>query len=101
VNVLGRPETPAENAAWVAEIARSGDWVGVALGFLDSPEYVAGTRSLAEHVRVLYRTFLGREPDQGGLDGWLGVITRRLGPLQVGFTESPEFQHRIAQLFAQ
>jgi hypothetical protein len=99
VNVLGRPETPAENQAWVDVIARTGDWQGVAIGFLNSPEYVNGTRSLADHVTVLYRTFLGRTPDEGGLNGWLALLADKLGAIQLGFTLSPEFQGRVRQLF--
>ena len=45
---LGRSETPAENQAWVDVIARTGDWQGVAIGFLNSVEYVNGKRSLAD-----------------------------------------------------
>ena len=100
VNVLGRNETPEENAFWVARVAATGDWEEVAIGFLDSTEYVGGTRSFAEHVRVLYRTFLGREADPAGLTGWLGALTSRLTTIQLGFTRSAEFQGRIRALFS-
>jgi hypothetical protein len=99
VNVLGRDETPEENARWVARLAATGDWEALALGFLDSPEYLARARSFADHVRVLYRTFLGREADPAGLAGWLGALSGRLTAVQLGFTRSAEFQARIRALF--
>lgn len=98
-NVLGRMETPSENAAWVAYLVRTGDWEGVAIGFLDSPEYLSGRRSLADHVTILYRTFLGRDPEPAGLSAWLAFLASRLGAIQLGFTFSPEFQNRAVQLF--
>ena len=98
-NVLGRAESPEENAAWVAWLAAGGTFDGLAVGFFDSVEYVSGTRSLAEHVTILYRTFLGREPDAAGLSGWLDHIAAGLGAIQLGFTLSPEFQGRVERLF--
>ena len=99
VNVLGRQETLAENQAWVDIIIRTNDWIGVALGFLDSPEYVGGERRFADHVTILYRTFLGREPETAGLNGWLNIIADGLKNVQNAFTNSPEFQTRILRLF--
>ena len=71
----------------------------MALGFLNSPEYVAGERSFADHVTILYRTFLGREPETAGLNGWLNIIADGLKSVQNAFTNSPEFQTRILRLF--
>ena len=98
-NVLGRTESPEENAAWVAWLAAGGTFDGLAVGFFNSVEYLGGTRSLAEHVTILYRTFLGREPDAAGLTGWLDHIAAGLGAIQLGFTLSPEFQGRVERLF--
>jgi hypothetical protein len=99
LNVLGRSESADENAAWVDVVTRTGDWEAIAIGFLNSPEYIGGTRSLAGHVTVLYRTFLGREPDEGGLTYWLTVLAQELKAIQLGFTLSPEFQGRVGELF--
>ena len=97
--VLGREPDAAGLAGWNAFLARTGDWMTVTTGFLDSAEYVAGERSFAEHVAILYRTFLGREPDAAGLQGWLAILTTQLSSIQSGFTQSPEFQQRIEALF--
>ena len=59
---------------------------------------MGGTRSLAAHVATLYRTFLGREPDPVGLEGWLGAVVDGLDGVQAAFTGSAEFQGRIAAL---
>ena len=97
--VLGREPDANGLAGWSAIIARTGDWLSVTKGFLNSPEYVAGERSFAEHVAILYRTFLGREPDAAGQQGWLDILTTHLSPIQSGFTQSPEFQQQIQALF--
>src|SRR4030095_8524790 len=83
LNVLARSERPEENAFWVAQVAATGDWEAVAIGFLNSSEYVGGTRSFADHIRILYRTFLGREADPAGLSGWLGALSSRLTAIQL------------------
>src|SRR5262249_41595925 len=70
-NVLNRTPSDAEVQAWLDQLARTGDYAGLAIGFLNSPEYLAQPRSLAEHVTILYRTFLDREPDPNGLAGWV------------------------------
>jgi len=39
-----------------------------------SLEYLSVPRTLADHVIVLYRTLLAREPDAGGLAGWVEYL---------------------------
>jgi exo-beta-1,3-glucanase (GH17 family) len=96
---LGREPDAPGLAFWLDYVQRTGDWVGLGQGFLNSPEYLNGLRSFSEHVAILYRAFLGRDPDPAGLSGWLGYLTNALAGVQAGFTGSPEFQARVALLF--
>ena len=45
-----------------------------ALNFFESKEFIDHKVPDQEFVRRLYVTFLDREPDQGGLDYWTGVL---------------------------
>lgn len=46
--------------------------VAAAESFILSPEFEAKNLSNEEYIKVLYRTFMGREYDQEGLNYWLG-----------------------------
>ncbi len=48
--------------------------VAAAESFILSPEFEAKNLNNEEYIKVLYRTFMGREYDQEGLDYWLGRI---------------------------
>ena len=43
-------------------------------GFFFSGEFVGHNYSDAEYVTRLYRTFMGREPDQAGFDNWMAAL---------------------------
>ena len=98
VGVLGRQESAEENQAGVDLFALTGDWMAVALSYLNSPEYVGGTRSFADHIGVLYRTFLGRAPGHAERDGWLAFLGLYLGAIQRELTASEEFQAKLDAL---
>lgn len=64
-------------------------------GFFHSQEFLNKNLSNAEYIKVLYRTFLGREYDIQGFYDWLhkldsGAMTR--DQVLRGFSGSPEFQ---------
>lgn len=48
--------------------------VAAAESFILSPEFEAKNLNNEEYIKVLYRTFMGREYDQDGLNYWLGRI---------------------------
>lgn len=63
-------------------------------GFFFSKEFLEKNTSNEEYVRILYETFLGREPDQAGYDMWVGILNRGEKSRQdvlYGFAESKEF----------
>jgi Domain of unknown function (DUF4214) len=94
--ILGRAPDPGGLAAWVNYIVTTGDLDGVAVAFLTSAEFEARALTFRDYVRILYRTFLGREPDPGGWDGWESVLRGDLlGVINGSFVPSPEFQSRI------
>ena len=67
-----------------------------AVVFLASPELESRPLTFRDYVRILYRTFLGREADTPGLDGWESVLRAALlDVINAGFVPSAEFQSLI------
>ena len=68
-------------------------------GFMHSPEFEGIGLNDEAFVKVLYRTFLGRECDAAGLKAW--VTTLQSGSTRdevaAGFAYSPEFSNIMAQ----
>jgi len=94
--ILGRAPEAAGLESWVRYITTTRDLEGAAVGFLTSPEFEARALTFRGYVTVLYRTFLGRSPDAGGLDGWEGALRQHLlNTVNGSFIPSPEFQGRI------
>lgn len=66
----------------------------VAQNFIFSDEFIQKNLSNEEYVKVLYRTFMGREADEGGLAAWTAVLDEgredRAKVLE-GFSGSIEF----------
>ena len=62
--------------------------------FIFSDEFLQKDLSSEEYVKVLYRTFMGREADEVGLNGWIEVLESgredRMKVLE-GFSDSVEF----------
>jgi hypothetical protein len=62
-------------------------------GFMHSPEFQSKGLNDNDFVKVLYRTFLGREFDNAGLQAWVSALqsgaTR--DKVAAGFAYSPEF----------
>ena len=64
-----------------------------AKGFFESTEFTNKNVDDTTYVKLLYRTFMGRDYDQGGLEFWLGHLSTDMTRLQVlqGFAQSQEF----------
>ena len=67
--------------------------------FFNSLEYLSMPRTLADHVTVLYRALLAREPDTGGLAWWVDDLAGQLAMLEDDIMASPEFETRVYRLF--
>ena len=92
---LGRKAEPAGLNYWVGEInAKRRTSVQVAEEFFFAPEFVNKKLSNTEYVKVLYRTFMGREYDKGGLDYWVARLNKGESRKSVleAFAGCPEFQ---------
>ena len=92
--VLGRKADGGGLDAWT-RVLKSGQEQGakVAQGFVDSNEMKARGLSDDQYIRVMYRAFLNREADAGGLKAWKKELSEGLSRMHVfrGFVESPEF----------
>lgn len=71
--------------------------VGVAEEFFRTPEFLNKKASNTEYVKVLYRTFMGREADKAGLDYWVGRLNagENRNVILRSFAGCPEFQNIV------
>ncbi len=69
-------------------------------GFLHSQELKNQNLDNKEFVTRMYETFLNREPEEAGLNDWIGRLERgevTRDTLVYGFTNSPEFRNLKAE----
>ncbi len=69
-------------------------------GFFHSQEFQNKGLNNEEYVKVLYRTFLGREAEPNGLADWVGQLDRgekTRDEILPGFANSQEFSNIMAQ----
>lgn len=97
--VLGRTPAASEVAAWTDYTVATGDLLGVAKGFFGSAEYNGTVRTLAQHVAILYRTFLGRDPAAAEIPPWVNFLEASRAAVEDSFIASPEFQGHFLSLF--
>lgn len=71
----------------------------VAESFINSQEFRNKNLSNEEYIKILYRTFLGREYDQAGLEHWIGELNRGCTRDEIlhRFATSAEFRNIQAQ----
>ena len=100
--MLGRDYDPNGLNHWCAKILEKPTketLLTVALnGFMLSKEFTEKNLDNAEFVKVLYRTFLGREFDSAGLEHWIGKLASGVSREQIaaGFANSKEFSEIMA-----
>ncbi len=70
----------------------------VADGFISSDEFVNRNLSNEKYVKVLYRAFFNREPDEGGFNVWMNELAKGTSCRDVmkGFVHSVEFSDLCA-----
>ena len=96
---LRRGGSPGELVWWTQAILT---WCAVdeaVEDFFNSLEYLSVPRTLADHVTVLYRALLAREPDAGGLVEWMDDLAEELAALEDDVMASPEFEAHVYHLF--
>lgn len=97
---LGRSYDVDGLNAWCEVILnKNGSPEAVAESFINSREFLNKNLSNEDYVKVLYRTFMGREYDEQGLNAWVAVLDQGTSRLDVlhGFSRSPEFANIMAQ----
>ena len=98
---LGRNYDIAGLNDWCNRIA-DGTWSEKEVatkGFFESSEFLAQNLNNEEYIKVLYRTFLGREYDEQGLADWVGQLNsgrKNRAEVIAGFADSAEFAQIIA-----
>ena len=62
-------------------------------GFFHSPEFLNKKTTDEEYVTILYRTFLGREPEPEGFNDWVNRLKSGMSrdEVMMGFANSKEF----------
>ena len=93
---LGREPDTAGQAGWTEQLANgTATLESVAAGFVGSREFQTayGGLDTAGFVTLLYQNVLGRDPDAGGLAGWVDALEAGRSQAQVvlGFSNSAEF----------
>lgn len=96
---LGRSPGAGELNLWVSGIIlRDCDIEGAVTAIFRSEEYLSVPRTLAEHVTILYRALLAREPGAGEVAPWVDELAAPFIADQL--IESPEFAIRRQQLLS-
>ena len=97
---LGRkPEVDGLNFHTGEILAKRVTPIQTAQNFIFSPEFKNKNLNNADYVKVLYRTFMGREYDQSGLDYHLNRMSGGTSreDILLGFAYSPEFKAIMAE----
>ena len=86
---------------WIDSYKQGTPLISISDAFAGSAEFTAtyGSLSNSDFVTLVYQNVLGRDPDQGGLDYWTGLLdssTQTRGQVMVGFSESDEYQTLMA-----
>jgi len=102
VRILGRGPDQAGLTGFVTQLTQTRTVLPTVQFFLASAEFLARNTTNTEFVTLLYRVFLDRVPDAGGLAGWVALLnqgTATRAQLVLQFAASPEFHAIQQQLF--
>jgi uncharacterized delta-60 repeat protein len=97
--VLRRVASTGELAWWTQAILT---WCAVdeaVAFFFNSLDYLSVPRTLADHVTVLYRALLAREPAAGEQAWWVAYLAGQLVEIEDDVMASPEFEAHVYRLF--
>lgn len=97
---LNREPDDAGLNDWVNRLSSGqASGVEVSYGFVFSQEFQNYNYCNTDYVKQLYRAFMGREYDQGGLDDWVGRLGTGTTREEVfnGFSQSEEFNNLCTQ----
>ena len=101
--VLGRKADTGGLNGWCEKILNAPDRKQEAIntasnGFFHSPEFIGKNTTDEQYVTILYKTFLGREPDAGGFANWVNKLKNGVSrdTVLMGFANSAEFAKIMA-----
>jgi Domain of unknown function (DUF4214) len=97
--VLTRVASWEEIAWWTQDIITRCALEEAVEFFFNTLDYLSVPRTLIDHVTVLYRALLAREPDAGGLAGWVDDLAWQLTAIEDDVMASPEFEAHVYRLF--
>jgi hypothetical protein len=95
---LGRAPSAEDLDAATTYLRTTGDHLGLGISVLDSGEYLAIPRTLEDHLTILYRALLDRDPEPEGLAAWRAYMVAQHGLIVDAFVASAEFQRRFRTL---
>ncbi|MES3021250.1 MAG: DUF4214 domain-containing protein [Pseudomonadota bacterium] len=96
-----RAPEPAGVGYWIDQMDHGATLHEVAAGFIASPEFAAlygANPSNEQFIGGLYQNVLGREPDAGGYDYWMGELAKPgvdRAAVLAAFSESAENQAQL------
>ncbi|MBQ9895632.1 MAG: DUF4214 domain-containing protein [Ruminococcus sp.] len=99
-NCLSREPDTNGLETWCQRLKNGYTGSQIAKGFIFSKEYKSKNTSNADFVKMLYRTILGREPDQSGYNSWLNKLNNGTSRESVtnGFIFSNEFRAQCTKI---
>jgi Domain of unknown function (DUF4214) len=98
-HVLRRVPSGEEIVWWTDDIVTWCALEEAVAFFFNTGEYLGMPRTLDDHVTVLYRALLAREPDAGERGLWVEDLAGQLADLEDDVMASPEFEARVYRLF--
>lgn len=93
---LGRSADKAGQEYWVENLYNgTSSGTAAVYGFVYSPEFLKLNTTNEEYITALYRTFLGRNPEENEVKAWKDfLVSKKMSREDVfnGFSVSPEFE---------
>ena len=98
--ILSRDSDEEGMEYWTKELQTPKDSYKIVKDFLFSEEFENRNISNEEFIKILYRVFFDREPDQEGLDFWLQALKERGKKWVIeAMMESQEFEKLTNEIF--
>jgi hypothetical protein len=96
LNMQGKAPTVAQESIWVSQLTSGVSRSTVLLGFTDSAEYTAASKTKLS-VALDYLGLLGRPAEQAGFDWWVEQQDTNIPEVEVigGFIVSTEYHGRF------
>jgi hypothetical protein len=96
---LGRPASPDELQRGIEYVTATDDISPGVAAVLNAEEFTRTPRTFAQHVEVLYRALLGRQPAAEEESAWVDHLVALLASLSGRSGEIAAFEARIAKIF--